>query len=726
MNRNAKWIYFVLILCMLSGLLSFAYAETTETKPAEEPAQTEEAALANNADKGPKEPALWTVMLYLCGSDLESVHGMATANLEMISKTVPDNRVNVVIETGGAKEWQTKETVGIDIANNKIQRWSYSEDGFKLENEVENASMAKYTTLADFISWSAENFPAEKNILIMWDHGGGSSSGLIVDELHDDATMSLDCVERALKEAGVHFDIFMTDTCLMANIETAQIVKPYADYLLASEEILPGMGSNYKEFLQNLYDEPECKAVRLGRMICNATELMYAEMGDNSDLKGLTLSLIDLSRIDEVAEAFEAYMREVVSLIPDPVAFGTYLAAVKNTDRYMNRDMWDLYDLARRSVSGGISKKTALRLENAVDDAVLTSVRGAYHPYSHGLSAFLVYNGDTKKLDRFARGAQNPWQMAFLDAVSLKWDAPEWVTYITGDSPELKPELYTVKFETETSEDKSKHFLYIYSGIESGGFIRYELQRYDETLQVWYTLGENENVDLISMDDEKYTFVADFTGKWPALNGEFLSISSKDLEGNTVLMQAQVFLPAVENKVKKLRILATYPKDLFYHNDNEETSTGTVTEEKIEEKVEEKAAEKATVHEQEEDKKGVTYEVAGLWDGYDSSTGLADRNTWSPAQLFGAQLQVCRPVYSDFMNDIGDMRFSEPMEINFDMEIKDTVLPAGRYRLRYSIMDLMDRTSTSDFINLTWDGEKVVFEVPEEENNENQQQENAA
>ena len=297
--------------------------------------------------------------------------------------------------------------------------------------------MAKHTTLSDFIRWGAENYPAEKNILILWDHGGGSSTGLIMDELYDDAIMSLEGLERALKNGGVHFDICMTDTCLMANLETAQAVKDYADYLLASEEVLPGMGSNYEEFLQNLYDEPECGAVRLGRIICNTTELMYAEQGDNFELKGLTLSMIDLSRIDAVAEAFEAFMKEVVELVPDPLAFGPYLTAVSKTDRYQIRDMWDLYDLARRSVDGGISKATAKNLENAVDDAVVICIRGAYHPYSHGLSAFLTYNGSTGVLDRLARSARNPWQLAFLDAVSLRWDVPEWAMNIVGEIPQL-------------------------------------------------------------------------------------------------------------------------------------------------------------------------------------------------------------------------------------------------------------------------------------------------
>jgi hypothetical protein len=55
-------------------------------------------------------------MIYLCGTDLESEHGMATENLKMIADTVPDEAVNVLIQTGGSKSWRAEEAVGVDIA----------------------------------------------------------------------------------------------------------------------------------------------------------------------------------------------------------------------------------------------------------------------------------------------------------------------------------------------------------------------------------------------------------------------------------------------------------------------------------------------------------------------------------------------------------------------------------------------------------------------------------
>ena len=72
----------------------------------------------------------WAVYWYLCGSDLESQNGCATADLsEMLEVQLPEN-VNVVIETGGANAWQNEE-----IDPSKLQRWLYNSQGLQLLEE---------------------------------------------------------------------------------------------------------------------------------------------------------------------------------------------------------------------------------------------------------------------------------------------------------------------------------------------------------------------------------------------------------------------------------------------------------------------------------------------------------------------------------------------------------------------------------------------------------------
>ena len=59
----------------------------------------------------------WTIFVYVCGSDLESDNGAATADIEeMLSAKASDN-VRFVVETGGASEWQN------DVDASSLQRY---------------------------------------------------------------------------------------------------------------------------------------------------------------------------------------------------------------------------------------------------------------------------------------------------------------------------------------------------------------------------------------------------------------------------------------------------------------------------------------------------------------------------------------------------------------------------------------------------------------------------
>ena len=119
-----------LILALMMALALFACGSTDEaydTSEADASALTEESATTEtttettNETTGERssaerrEPRVTpigngedtvTVMVYMCGSDLESDGGAATADInEMLYADLSD-QVNVVIETGGASAWQ--------------------------------------------------------------------------------------------------------------------------------------------------------------------------------------------------------------------------------------------------------------------------------------------------------------------------------------------------------------------------------------------------------------------------------------------------------------------------------------------------------------------------------------------------------------------------------------------------------------------------------------------
>ncbi len=63
---------------------------------------------ASRSDDG-----VWTIFVYLCGTDLETDSGMGTDDLEEMAKSSPSDKVRFVVQTGGTEEW-TEDDVDTD------------------------------------------------------------------------------------------------------------------------------------------------------------------------------------------------------------------------------------------------------------------------------------------------------------------------------------------------------------------------------------------------------------------------------------------------------------------------------------------------------------------------------------------------------------------------------------------------------------------------------------
>ena len=99
-----------------------------------------------------------TLMVYMIGSDLESRNGMATADLnEMVYSGLNNNKVNVIVETGGCRRWRNSV-----INAKKLQRWAVNGQGIALLEENRQAPMTDEDELADFIRFCAKKAPADR------------------------------------------------------------------------------------------------------------------------------------------------------------------------------------------------------------------------------------------------------------------------------------------------------------------------------------------------------------------------------------------------------------------------------------------------------------------------------------------------------------------------------------------------------------------------------------
>jgi len=252
-----------------------------------------------------------TIMVYMCGTDLESQDGSASSDLnEMLYAEISD-KVNIILETGGTIKWQNSI-----ISSKTNQRYRVTNKGLVLlENNLGRKSMVNPTTLTDFIKYCQINYPANRYSLIMWDHGGGSLNGFGYDQHFPNDSMKLDEISTALKNSNCYFDIIGFDACLMGTLETAIVVEPYADYMIASEEAEPGVGWYYKGWITALSQNTSIPSTDLGKMIIDN---YVKDVQEKDPQNQATLSLIDLAELKgTVPSVFSSFASSTNKLIDD-------------------------------------------------------------------------------------------------------------------------------------------------------------------------------------------------------------------------------------------------------------------------------------------------------------------------------------------------------------------------------------------------------------------------
>ena len=344
-----------------------------------------------------------TIMVYMCGSDLESKNGMATSDLAEMTNATLSDKVNIIVYTGGATAWKN------NVVSSRVnQIYKVESGGLRtLVSDDGTAAMTNPDTLSSFIKYCTKNYPANRNELIFWDHGGGSISGYGYDEKNPrSGSMGLSGISQALKAGGTKFDFIGFDACLMGTLENGLTLAPYADYLIASEETEPGIGWYYSNWLTSLSNNTSMSTLEIGKAIVD-------DFVSTCDRKcagqKTTLSVVDLAELEKTVPAkFKDFSSSLSGMLQNNEF--TAVTNARNGSREFavssKVDMVDLVDLANK-LDTAESKALAKTLLSAVKyNRTSSSITNAY-----GISIYFPY----QKKDRVS-SAVNAYKALGLDS----------------------------------------------------------------------------------------------------------------------------------------------------------------------------------------------------------------------------------------------------------------------------------------------------------------------
>ena len=295
-SRLALCLASIAVAIAIIFAMAFSAPMTAQAKPADD---------LQAAQITPSVQKAATVLVYLNGSDLESEAGEASADIdEMLASGIGEN-ANVVIQTLGTKKWQDH-----GIASDHTQRYIVDQGELKLvDDSLGQLDTTAPDTLADFISWGVQNYPADRYMLVMWDHGAGPVYGFGYDEFQsEESALTLDEMRDALTaNANVHFDFIGMDCCIMSSLETYYVLAPFCDYAILSEDFEPGVGWSYKNWMATLESNPTVDTKELGTAIVDDMINDIAKDPENGEA---TLALVDESVVPALYDAWIAFAYE--------------------------------------------------------------------------------------------------------------------------------------------------------------------------------------------------------------------------------------------------------------------------------------------------------------------------------------------------------------------------------------------------------------------------------
>ena len=361
------------------------------------------------------DSGMWTVFVYLCGTELETEDGAATADMEEMQEATRNcSNLRFVVEAGGTMRWDNS------LCESKKNQRLLIQGGYTEVLESTYAkNMGKADTLADFISWGVENYSSQYMVLDLWNHGGGSINGICFDELYDWDSLTLAEIDSALLsvygQMTDRFEIIGFDACIMGTLEMANILVPYARYMVASQDLLSGLGWDYGCFADAVNSGVQ-NGADMGVYI---GDYYYEDCLRYRCYDMSPISVIDLSGIDSLIDAFNAYAKDVYEYASDGGTTDIIKAAKRaqnfggnnQSEGYTN--MVDLRDLIR--LTSEYSAGAGLAIQR-LDDCVVYMSDSYNRTYEGGLSVYypLSVQGSSE-LDVFRNICVSPYYLSLVD-----------------------------------------------------------------------------------------------------------------------------------------------------------------------------------------------------------------------------------------------------------------------------------------------------------------------
>ena len=331
-----------------------------------------------------------TIMIFMAGTNLESQSKIASSDLEQIIPSNVDLENNkVLLYTGGTKKWYNF------VSSDEDAIYELTSSGFNKIKSYNKSNLGYDTALTNFLNYSYDYSKTDKYDLIFWDHGLGALGSISDENTNDylDLTEFTSAFEKSPFKGDNKLEVITFRTCLNSTIEVAGTLYPYAEYMVASEEITIGKnGYGVLGFINDI--KPNYSSIDYGKAFITS----YQKQVESIDLFGETSStyaIVNLSKIPELITLVDNFF----SKIDASTKYNEISRIRANLYQYGNEssnvsdyDTVDLYELVDNLKE--YNESDANKLKKFLKDEVVI-YNWSVNEHSNGLSIYFPYSGNS-------------------------------------------------------------------------------------------------------------------------------------------------------------------------------------------------------------------------------------------------------------------------------------------------------------------------------------------
>lgn len=255
----------------------------------------------------------WLVFVFMSDVNDLGAASLSVGDINEMERIGSTDKVAVVAETNAIKINNSREVqfspkaVTYFIVKDTNTYTNPDDDVIVSEriDDIYDTDMGSYRHFVRSAKKAIKMFNPQKLMIIVWNHGNGYY-GIAYDDVSGN-NITLRQLRQAFSEIsgfyGRKIDIVAFDACLMQMVETVTEIKDYTNYVIASEETIPGRGYPYDDLL-SILNRNHNNAVSFSREFIDA----YVDEYEN---KNVTLSVVK----SESYPAFLSFLNGWVNLL---------------------------------------------------------------------------------------------------------------------------------------------------------------------------------------------------------------------------------------------------------------------------------------------------------------------------------------------------------------------------------------------------------------------------